>query len=440
MCEWLDVRWLLSFNIDYFRQATWNYEAIRGDERGTLTQAVTIDRPDYTIDSSLSLPSDGNDSQTEYVVKPGHLPAEDSTQADDDNGTVELIFDTPVPNLSFSKVGDTQQVKGQGKAKVFSSDGNEVDGTFKQTFTETLQGIEDVNLPNGWTFEGAKHYSTHLQRVITISNGDAKATETIEQTANIYNNGAVGMVSSQTDSDVTTVANGKTTTDDSTTKLEIKNSSLLFNATLDGSHLSISGSIQADSMRIYRDGDDLDVLDNGALQKFPAASVKSILVEAGNGNDTIELDSGVVGAMIDGGDGDDVVRGGDGADTIFGGAGDNELFGGGGNDILHGDVGNDALYGQAGRDKLYGNGGNDLLDGGGGVDHLDGGDGNDMLVGGGGNDQLFGEAGKDTLEGQAGSDLLDGGPQVDTALVDPSDQMISIQHVQHVTGSSTHAF
>src|SRR5581483_6521236 len=301
---------------------------------------------------------------------------------------------------------------------------------------------EDVDLPNGLTFQAARHVSEDFVRVMTFSSNGHKLKLTFHETSNEYSNGSVEFITSTTDHDDTTVLDGKTTTVKETVKLRLSTSSLMFSASQDTvpGQLLITGSAQSDRMKIYRDGDQLVVQDNGILRRFNSADVTSVFVNAGNGNDAIEVDAGVGATTIAGEAGDDWIQGGDGNDSIVGGPGNDTLFGGAGNDQLLGEKGNDKLYGQSGRDLLEGREGDDLLDGGSGVDELHGGDGNDSLLGGGGNDKLFGgggndklfgDTGKDTLNGQAGDDVLDGGAEVDSAITDDRDQLISIQNVQH---------
>ncbi|MBL9126808.1 MAG: carboxypeptidase regulatory-like domain-containing protein, partial [Verrucomicrobiales bacterium] len=161
--------------------------------------------------------------------------------------------------------------------------------------------------------------------------------------------------------------------------------------------------------------------------------VKSIIAEAGDGDDTVDLTGVWVPATVHGGDGDDTLKasrgGGEyygdagndtisseaatsdfaGVDDVFhGGDGNDTLTGREGNDTLHGDDGNDVLYGGLGNDTLNGDGGNDDLDGDDGRDTLNGDEGVDVLVGGDGNDTLKGGEGDDSLEGGEGDDKLVG--------------------------------
>lgn len=126
--------------------------------------------------------------------------------------------------------------------------------------------------------------------------------------------------------------------------------------------LRIAGTDWNDAIRVSRVGTNtLRVRVNLADTDYPLAAVKKLVIDAGAGDDTVEVRAGVaVPATILGGDGNDTLTGGDGADTLRGGAGDDRLDGGAGTDRLYGDAGNDRLRG---RDGFA-----DYLDGGAGTD------------------------------------------------------------------------
>lgn len=87
-----------------------------------------------------------------------------------------------------------------------------------------------------------------------------------------------------------------------------------------------------------------------AADGFENAAMDGLIIDAGAGNDEIDLRSLIGGQIVDGGAGDDriigrlgtssVFSGGEGDDTIIGG-GSHTLYGGGGNDVL--EVGASAL-------------------------------------------------------------------------------------------------
>lgn len=164
-------------------------------------------------------------------------------------------------------------------------------------------------------------------------------------------------------------------------------------------------------------------------------------IKLGEGNDTILLGDG--GGKIDGGDGDDTITGGgagleirggagrdtivvfgtatvygddgadditgsDGPDTIYGGGGNDRIVsgldndtveGGSGNDFIEAGLGDDTVRGDDGADEIRLGDGHDVAYGGNGDDLILGGSGNDVLIGGNGDDQLFGHSGVDLLVG-----------------------------------------
>jgi Ca2+-binding RTX toxin-like protein len=167
------------------------------------------------------------------------------------------------------------------------------------------------------------------------------------------------------------------------------------------------------------------------------ATVTSIEVLLGDGDDTLTLDVSIR-TLVNGGPGADTIFGGSGSDEINGFAGADTIDGRGGSDILRSDgetndilstepgslaggPGNDFIIGTNGEETLDGGSGNDELrafarddtiTGGDGEDLLNGGDGNDTMDGGGGNDEIgtviTGSPGNVPLE--RGDDNMDGGP------------------------------
>jgi Ca2+-binding RTX toxin-like protein len=94
-----------------------------------------------------------------------------------------------------------------------------------------------------------------------------------------------------------------------------------------------------------------------------ANPVNKLIINGGNGSDTITVDDAVlVGVQVDGGNGKDVIDGGGGNDTLLGGNGKDSLDGAAGNDLLDGGNGPDALIGGLGTDTLNGGNGPDTLD------------------------------------------------------------------------------
>ena len=185
--------------------------------------------------------------------------------------------------------------------------------------------------------------------------------------------------------------------------------------TVNGSHLTASDATNPSSPGTW------DLYQNKAIH-YDMSGHQDLFFGSPTDNDTI--DGGPGDDIIHGGAGADVIHGGDGIDMITGGPGTpgaaNQLYGDAGNDIIkagNGDVGA-LLDGGAGNDQLYGgwvantiNGGdgNDYLSGGGGADVMHGGAGNDVLKGGPAATQMFGDDGNDTFQGGTGNEMLSGG-------------------------------
>ncbi|MFJ5266728.1 calcium-binding protein [Streptomyces sp. NPDC088387] len=212
------------------------------------------------------------------------------------------------------------------------------------------------------------------------------------------------------------------------------------------------------------------LLVNGTVACPVTVASDTVVVNAGDGNDTITKTGNVRGDLkgesgndvINGGPspGSNILNGGTGTDTLNGGATFDLLIGGPGADRLSGgggtsdiasyfesgagvvaDIDNVAddgiggegdnvltdveiVYGSQFGDTLTGGTANDILSGFGGNDLLTGGSGNDTLVGGPGNDTHNGGAGNDTLDGVDsvfGNDSLNGGANTDTCTADTSD-------------------
>ncbi len=142
--------------------------------------------------------------------------------------------------------------------------------------------------------------------------------------------------------------------------------------------LTIGTGVDQVNVKTFGGNDNINLdLNVNGLQKY---------VDAGDGNDTVDL-SGTIDATIIGGLGDDNIIGSPAADTIYGddplgsGGGNDTISGGGGGDYINGGDGNDTINGDAGDDTLLGGPGFDKIDPGTGADTVDGGpDGSDWLV------------------------------------------------------------
>src|SRR4051812_7018747 len=108
---------------------------------------------------------------------------------------------------------------------------------------------------------------------------------------------------------------------------------------------------------------------NGRTRRLDAGAIRRVRVEAGGGDDWVEMGenpflTGIRPAVI-------TIRqelpatiiGGTGNDTLIGGLGDDSLSGGGGRDYLQSGGGNDTVDGDANGDTLVGDAGADLLRG-----------------------------------------------------------------------------
>jgi Ca2+-binding RTX toxin-like protein len=158
----------------------------------------------------------------------------------------------------------------------------------------------------------------------------------------------------------------------------------LLSASLSGGVLTVTGTAGNDNVQI-RNGKDgttgaaqVVVIESvrpttrgekpaaPTVTRFDKASVTSIVVNAGDGDDRVWLKGNrknpfTVKATINGGAGDDRLAGAAGIDTINGDAGNDRLDGGDGDDLLTGGDGNDRLDGGRGADSLHGDAGNDYL-------------------------------------------------------------------------------
>lgn len=121
-----------------------------------------------------------------------------------------------------------------------------------------------------------------------------------------------------------------------------------------------------------------------------------LVIRAGDGNDSIDLEGAGRPAFVDGGAGDDYIYATPKSDTLDGGDGDDTIMAAGGNDLILGGAGDDTLRGQNGNDTIRAQTGNDVIYGGAGRDWLDGGKDNDRLISDDNErDTLFGGRGGD---------------------------------------------
>jgi Ca2+-binding RTX toxin-like protein len=157
-------------------------------------------------------------------------------------------------------------------------------------------------------------------------------------------------------------------------------------AGMTGSTLFIEGTSAADVIGLSGRSSALVVTINGQT-RGPFSGVGKVVVNAGSGNDLVNLSKLFLNATANGG------------------------------------PGNDTLTGTQADDVLNGESGNDVLDGGPGNDHLLGGDGDDTLVGGAGVDVFHGEDGADVIDALDGvaDSVLDTGAGADVVKRDRVD-------------------
>jgi Ca2+-binding RTX toxin-like protein len=126
--------------------------------------------------------------------------------------------------------------------------------------------------------------------------------------------------------------------------------------------LTIDGTDMADQIQIFRTSDDYLIIDHLAgridpktgefipstaidRRPVPVKEVRLIVVKGGLGDDLIDVSAAGIGAVLDGGRGDDVLIGSAKSDLLLGGDGNDRLFGLDGIDVLSGGRGKDYLDG-----------------------------------------------------------------------------------------------
>ncbi len=190
----------------------------------------------------------------------------------------------------------------------------------------------------------------------------------------------------------------------------LENRSLL-SASLNGGLLTITGTDNNDHIIVYHNSKtqiavaEVTVIPSATphhkptvlhhVTKFTAADVKSIDVEAGKGNDFVDVGGSAKHPLAI-------------TSTINGGDGNDNLAGGNAADVINGNAGNDRINGRKGDD------------------HLNGGDGNDRIGGGRGADVINGDAGNDRIDARdrAATDIIDGGSNDPVTTKNPGDVAI----------------
>ncbi len=133
------------------------------------------------------------------------------------------------------------------------------------------------------------------------------------------------------------------------------------------------GNLAASAVKsiVIHGGEEGNSIDLSGVHATDFASLTSINVDGGNGNDSI-LGSNDFG---------DSLFGGDGADTLDGPGGGNTLGDGDGADVIRGGANNDSILGGDGADTFAGGSDADVIFGGDGDDSLNGQGVSDTIVG-----------------------------------------------------------
>jgi Ca2+-binding RTX toxin-like protein len=167
--------------------------------------------------------------------------------------------------------------------------------------------------------------------------------------------------------------------------------------------VTVTGTAAKDQATISTYDGTLTITIDGQTQSFPSASITSLDINTGAGDDSVMLGAGVPPVIFDGGAGNDtIIDGSSSNNTLMGGAGNNSIVGGSGADSLIGGTGDDTVSGGGSGSFLEGNLANSGAD----------------------NETLVGNAGNDTLISANGSDRLRGGSNVNYFLDTGSDDTV----------------
>jgi Ca2+-binding RTX toxin-like protein len=191
----------------------------------------------------------------------------------------------------------------------------------------------------------------------------------------------------------------------------------------------------------------INITVNGVTTKFVGTGQTGLVINAGDGNDTVNASAQTRAVTVYGGAGNDTITGGTSNDSLYGESGDDVLRGGTGKDVLSGGDGidtvsysekngaititfdgiaNDGMYQEQDNvnndiEILIGTAYADTLNASGKTSGITifAGAGNDTIRGSAYSDTLYGEDGNDTIYANDGVyDYVDGGAGSDTAYVD----------------------
>jgi Ca2+-binding RTX toxin-like protein len=143
-----------------------------------------------------------------------------------------------------------------------------------------------------------------------------------------------------------------------------------YTAQVQGGTLQIAGDGASDKLAVSVDPANpsnvlVDVGEDGTIDfSFDRSTFTAINVQAGGGDDTVDIANGVGNVTIDGGPGNDTLRSGDGNDVLIGGSGRDFIDGGRGSDTALLGAGNDTFQWDPGdgSDTVEGQDGKDVLD------------------------------------------------------------------------------
>ncbi len=197
--------------------------------------------------------------------------------------------------------------------------------------------------------------------------------------------------------------------------------------------LVISGDDADDTILLDASGNEVQLTRNGMLTTYPIDDVKSIRIDTGAGNNSINL-SLAMPVAIDCGAGNDTIVSGSGDDSINAGDGDNSITSNAGKDLIASGDGNSAINAGDGDDTISTNSGNQTVDGGAGNDLITCGPGNNSVTGGSGadiiqlregNQFVSGGDGNDIIYTYDGADTVDGGPGDDDLRAGNGDNLVT---------------
>lgn len=322
----------------------------------------------------------GNDADTvTYSSRTTAVSAKaDSAANDGESGELDNIA-SGVETVRGGTGGDTLTAGG-GIATLYGGDGDDtLDGRTVASSTSYGENGNDTIL----TFDSLINTADcggGTDTVTPDSNDPLVACETVVQTANVTVSGGV-----MTYNSANNITNNAT----------IAASGTNYRVTDTGSGVSLT--VGTGCTRV-----------SATVADCPQAGVTRIVVNAGNNNDTVNMNvTTSQPSTIDGGDGNDTLSGNTGAQVLIGGAGTDTANYGSRTAVTNislDDLANDGQSGELDNvrsdvENVTTGSANDTLTGSSATNNLNGGNGNDTIDGGTGNvnDTLTGGSGTDTL-------------------------------------------